>query len=44
MKEYVEFLRTKHSDTMQAIKSGKIDSNITDVLKAVANDIATKYN
>ena len=44
MKEYVEFLRTKHPDTMQAIKSGKIDSNITDVLKAVANDIATKYN
>ena len=42
MKEYVEFLRTKHPDTMQAIKSGKIDSNITDVLKAVANDIATK--
>ena len=44
MKEYVEFLRTKHPDIMQAIKSGKIDSNITDVLKAVANDIATKYN
>ena len=44
MKEYVEFLRTKHPDTMRAIKSGKIDSNITDVLKAVANDIATKYN
>lgn len=44
MKEYVEFLRTRHPDTMQAIKSGKIDSNITDVLKAVANDIATKYN
>ena len=44
MKEYVEFLRTKHPDTMQAIKSGKIDSNITDVLKAVANYVATKYN
>ncbi len=44
MKEYVEFLKTKHPETMKAIKSGKIDNDITDVLKAAANDIASKYN
>ena len=44
MKEYVEFLRAKHPDTMAAIKAGKIDGDITSVLKAAANDIAAKYN
>ena len=44
MKEYVEFLKTKHPETMSAIKSGKIDKDITDVLKAAASDIASKYN
>ena len=44
MGEYVEFLRTKHPETMSAIKSGKIDNDITDVLKAAAADIASKYN
>lgn len=44
MVEYVDFLKTKRPDTMAAIKSGKIDNNITDVLKAAATDIASKYN
>jgi len=44
MKEYVDFLKTKHPETMSAIKSGKIDNDITDVLKQAANDISTKYN
>ncbi len=44
MKEYVEFLKAKHPDTMAAIKTGKIDDSITSVLKAAANDIASKYN
>ncbi len=44
MKEYVEFLRAKHPDTMAALKAGKIDGSITDILKAAANDIASKYN
>lgn len=43
-KEYIEFLKTKHPDTMAAIKSGKIDDEITSVLKAAAADIASKYN
>ena len=44
MKEYVEFLRTKHPETMAAIKAGKIDGDITSVLKQAANDISSKYN
>ncbi|AZI20259.1 F0F1 ATP synthase subunit alpha [Chryseobacterium taklimakanense] len=44
MKEYVEFLKTKHPETMAAIKSGKIDNEVTDVLKSAAADLAGKYN
>ncbi|QDP86384.1 F0F1 ATP synthase subunit alpha [Chryseobacterium sp. SNU WT5] len=43
-KEYVAFLRSKHPETMAAIKSGKIDSSITDVLKQAATELASKYN
>ncbi len=43
MADYVEFLKTKHPDTMSAIKSGKIDDQITGVLKQAAADIASKY-
>lgn len=43
MKEYVDFLNAKHPDTMFAIKAGKIDDNITGVLKQVATDLASKY-
>lgn len=44
MQEYVDFLRTKHTDTMAQIKAGKINDEITSVLKDVANDLAAKYN
>ena len=43
-KEYIEFLRSKHPDTMSALKAGKIDNDITAVLKQAANDLASKYN
>jgi len=42
--EYISFLRSKHPETMAAIKTGKIDNDITDVLKQAANDLASKYN
>jgi F-type H+-transporting ATPase subunit alpha len=29
---------------MAAIKAGKIDNDITNVLKQAANDLASKYN
>ncbi|MCD0479041.1 F0F1 ATP synthase subunit alpha [Chryseobacterium sp. LC2016-29] len=42
--EYIEFLRSKHPETMAALKSGKFDNDITGVLKQVATDLASKYN
>jgi len=42
--EYIAFLRSKHPETMAAIKAGKIDDSITNVLKQAANDLASKYN
>lgn len=42
--EYIAFLRSKHPETMAAIKAGKIDNDITGVLKQAANDLASKYN
>ncbi len=44
MKEYTDFLRTKHPETMAAIKAGKIDGSVTDVLKSAAADLVGKYN
>jgi len=42
--EYIAFLRSKHPETMAAIKAGKIDNDITSVLKQAAQDLASKYN
>ncbi len=42
--EYIEFLRSKHPETMAAIKAGKIDNDITGVLKQAASELASKYN
>ncbi|HQD45406.1 MAG: F0F1 ATP synthase subunit alpha [Flavobacteriales bacterium] len=44
MKEYTEFLKSKHPETMSAIKAGKIDNAVTDVLKQSATELASKYN
>ena len=44
MKEYTDFLKTKHPETMAAIKAGKIDGSVTDVLKSAAADLVGKYN
>ncbi|MFN3021224.1 F0F1 ATP synthase subunit alpha [Soonwooa sp.] len=42
--EYVEFLKNKHPEVMSALKAGKIDNDITGVLKQVATDLSAKYN
>ena len=42
--EYVEYLRNKHPEVMAALKAGKIDGEITGVLKQVATDLTSKYN
>jgi len=42
--EYVDFLKNKHPEVMAALKSGKIDDQLTDVLKQVATELSAKYN
>ncbi|WP_374330779.1 F0F1 ATP synthase subunit alpha [Soonwooa sp.] len=42
--EYVDFLKNKHPEIMSALKAGKIDNDITGVLKQVATDLSAKYN
>ncbi len=42
--EYVEYLRNKHPEVMAALKAGKIDGEITGILKQVATDLTSKYN
>ncbi|KIX21222.1 ATP F0F1 synthase subunit alpha [Flavobacterium sp. 316] len=42
-KDYLAFLNAKHRDTLDALKAGKFDDNITDVLAKVAKEISSKY-
>jgi F-type H+-transporting ATPase subunit alpha len=43
-KDFLEYLNAKHRDTLDALKAGKFDDNITDVLEKVAKEISAKYN
>lgn len=42
--EYVDFLKNKHPEVMTALKAGKIDDQLTGVLKQVATELSAKYN
>jgi F-type H+-transporting ATPase subunit alpha len=42
-KDYIQFLTLKHRDVLDALKAGKFDDNITNVLEAVAKEISAKY-
>ena len=42
-RDYLGFLRAKHSDTLAALKAGKLTDEITDILTAVAKDLSAKY-
>ncbi len=42
-KDYIEYLNNKHRDTLDALKAGKLDDNITDVLEKAAKEISAKY-
>ncbi len=42
-KEYLALLSTQHRDVLADIKAGKLDDNITKVLKATAEDLAKRY-
>jgi F-type H+/Na+-transporting ATPase subunit alpha len=43
-RDYIEYLNNKHRDTLNALKAGKLDDNITDVLEKAAKEISAKYN
>ncbi|WNM19696.1 F0F1 ATP synthase subunit alpha [Flavobacterium capsici] len=43
-KDYIEYLNAKHRDTLNALKAGKLDDNITDVLEKAAKEVSAKYN
>jgi F-type H+-transporting ATPase subunit alpha len=43
-KAYAAVLAAQYKDTLAGIKAGKIDDSITDVLKKVAKEVASKYN
>ena len=43
-KDFLEFLNNKHRDTLDALKAGKLDDNITDVIEKVAKEVSAKYN
>ncbi len=42
-KEYLEFLRAKHSKTLETLKAGKLTDEVTDTLEKVAKEISAKY-
>ncbi len=41
--DYLEFLKTKHRDVLDALKAGKFSDELTDVLEKVAKEISAKY-
>ena len=43
-KDYVDTLKSVYPEVMSALKAGKIDKDLTDVLKKVATELVVKYN
>jgi F0F1-type ATP synthase alpha subunit len=43
-RDFIEYLKNTHKDTLSALKAGKLDDNITDVLEKAAKEISAKYN
>ena len=41
--DYLAFLRTKHADTLEVLKSGKLTDEAVEVLEKVALDLAANY-
>jgi F-type H+-transporting ATPase subunit alpha len=42
-RDFLDYLNNKHRDTLNALKAGKFDDTITDVLEKAAKEIAAKY-
>jgi len=43
-RSFIDYLNNKHRDTLDALKAGKLDDNITDVLEKVAKELSAQYN
>jgi F-type H+/Na+-transporting ATPase subunit alpha len=43
-RDFIDYLNNKHRDTLNALKAGKLDDNITDVLEKATKEISAKYN
>jgi F-type H+-transporting ATPase subunit alpha len=43
-RDYIDYLNNKHRDVLNALKAGKLDDSITDVLEKTAKEISAKYN
>ena len=42
-KDYLEFLRAKHSDILEVLKAGKLTDEVTDTLEKVAKEVSAKF-
>lgn len=42
-RSFIDYLNNKHRDTLDALKAGKLDDNITDVLEKVAKELSANY-
>ena len=43
-RSYIDYLNNKHRDILDALKAGKLDDTITDVLEKVAKELSAQYN
>lgn len=41
--DFLEYLRTKHQDTLETLRSGNIDDHVTKILEEVAKQVSAKY-
>jgi F-type H+-transporting ATPase subunit alpha len=42
-RSYIDYLNNKHRDILDALKAGKLDDTITEVLESVAKELSAKY-
>ena len=42
-RDYIEFLNTKHRDSLDDLKAGKLTDEVIDVLTQVAKDLSSRY-
>jgi F-type H+-transporting ATPase subunit alpha len=42
-RDYLDFLKNKHSDALKTLKAGKLTDEVTEILEKVALDVAAKF-